>query len=414
MTVFQTIALLLCIAALAAYLNGRFLKLPTTISIMAIGMACSSLLVLIDRSALPLDSQVRNILGQIDFYDALMNGMLSFLLFAGALHVDLTELDKQRGPVAAFASIGVLIATAVTAVLLHWIAPMFGQTLSFGYCLVFGALIAPTDPVAVMSLLKQAKAPRSLQLKIVGESLFNDGVAVVIFTMTLDVALGGELGSGKTIAVLLLREVVGGAAVGLAAGGVAYHLLKTSSDYKVDVLITLALVAGGYSFAQAIHTSGPVAMVVAGLLIGNRGRAKALTAESRRRLDDFWELIDEVLNAVLFVLIGLEIVLVQFRGTLIIGVCCILITLLARAVGIGIPALMFRKHPAFELRTTPILVWGGLRGGVSVALALSLPPSKARDVIVSITYVVVVFSMLGQGLTFRRVMQRFLPTSASS
>ena len=411
MTVFQTIALLLCIAALAAYLNSRFLKLPTTISIMAIGMACSSLLVVIDGSALPLDSQVRHILGQVDFYDALMNGMLSFLLFAGALHVDLSELDKQRGPVAVFATVGVFIATGVTAVLLYWVASVFGHPLSFGYCLVFGALISPTDPVAVMSLLKQANAPRSLQLKIVGESLFNDGVAVVLFTITLELAIGGEIGSSRTIALLVVREVVGGAAVGLALGAIAYKMLKTSSDYKVGVLITLALVAGGYSFAQAIHTSGPTAMVVAGLIIGNRGRAKAMTAESRRRLDDFWELLDEVLNAVLFVLIGLEIVLVEFRGTLVVGLFCIAITVFARTVGIGLPAIVFRKHPSFELRATPILVWGGLRGGVSVALALSLPPSNSRTVIVSITYVVVVFSILGQGLSFRSVMRRLLPTN---
>ncbi len=329
-----------------------------------------------------------------------MLGMLSFLLFAGALHININDLARHKWVILTLASGGVLLSTVIVGTLTWWLLAAFGLQLSFVYCLLFGALISPTDPVAVLGILKTAGVPKSLETKIAGESLFNDGVAVVVFIVLFRIATGGAEVSPGGIAGLFLLEALGGLLFGLAIGFAAYAMLKSVDSYQVEILITLALVMGGYALAHAMHVSGPIAIVVAGLLIGNHGRLLAMSKTTRQHLDTFWELLDEILNAVLFVLIGLEILLLVFtRQYFLAGLLAIPIVLLARLLSVGLPIALMRQVRSFSPHVIKILTWGGLRGGISVALALSLPPGPERNLIVAITYIVVVFSIAVQGLT---------------
>jgi CPA1 family monovalent cation:H+ antiporter len=350
----------------------------------------------------------RAIIAGINFYELLMEVMLSFLLFAGALHVNNHALSSSRLPVIIFATVGVTISMFVVGISLFFLLTLLQINIPFIHCLLFGAIISPTDPVAVLSILKQAHVPEKLEVEIAGESLFNDGVAVVAFLSVLNFARSGtEEASVSRIGILFLQEAGGGILLGLLLGYIGYFLIKSIGAYSVEVLITLALVMGGYSLASLLHISGPLAMVVTGLMVGNKVRIAGMSELTQAYLDKFCELIDEILNSFLFVLIGLEILVLHFeRSYLLIGGITILIVLMARLISVGIPFSILRLRLHFVPYTFPIMVWGGLRGGISVALALSLPANMNRDLIVSFTYMVVIFSIIVQGTTIKRLARK--------
>ncbi|MCZ6625806.1 MAG: sodium:proton antiporter [Deltaproteobacteria bacterium] len=404
MSLFEVMAALLTLAALFSYLNERTFRLPATIGLMLIALLMSLGLIALGKLGWGVENQARSLLADIDFSATLLHGMLGFLLFAGALHVNLEDLMRQKWVISSLATAGVLISALVVSGLTWMALQWLGLKLSFIYCLLFGALISPTDPIAVLGILRSAGAPKSLETKITGESLFNDGIGVVVFIVLMGIAEGAhELGMAE-IGLLFAQETLGGALFGLAIGLLAYWMLKGVDNYSVEILITLALATGGYALAEGLHFSAPIAIVVAGLLIGNHGRALAMSEKTREHLDTFWELVDEVLNAVLFVLIGLEVLVLQFTtGYLLAGLLAIPIVLLARWISVGIPVSLLRMRRDFSPGVVRIMTWGGLRGGISVALALSLSPGVERDVILAVTYTVVVFSILVQGLTMSRL-----------
>jgi CPA1 family monovalent cation:H+ antiporter len=397
---FQIIALVLTLAALASYANDRFIGLPSSIGLMLLALAGSLLLILGNQLGLRLEQPARRLLQQIDFSQTLLNGMLSFLLFAGSLNVDLKSLRREVWTVAALATIGVVLSALAVAALMDLTFRWLGLPIPFAVSLIFGALISPTDPVAVLALLKRARASQALATRIAGESLFNDGVGVVLFIVCTESYAAGHGLDWRYAGVLILREGFGGIALGLALGWITYYLLKSVDNYRVEVLLTLALVAGGYALASALHTSGLLAIVAAGLMIGNPGREFAMSEETRRNLDVFWELIDEVLNAVLFMLIGLVILAIPLqRAYWLAALAAIPITLLARFLSVGATVAALQVGGKLGSHTVKILTWGGLRGGISVALVLSLRPSFERDVLLTATYAVVIFSIGVQGLT---------------
>ncbi len=406
---FDVAATCLVVTALLAYLNHRFVGLPTTIGVMVAALVLSLALVGLDALGMAhgLREFEESLLRSIDFSDVLMQGMLSLLLFAGALHVDVSELKAYRWPVSTLAVVGTTLSTVAVGYGMWLALPLVGVQLPFIYCLLFGALISPTDPIAVAGILKSAGAPKALDLVIAGESLFNDGVGVVIFSLLLGVLASGmtpTLGHGVE---LLLREAGGGLLFGLMLGYVTFRLLKSVDNYHVEVLLTLAAVTGGYALASTLHVSGPLAMVVAGLIIGNHGRALAMSDTTRRYLDMFWELIDEILNALLFVLIGMEVLLLVFSVNHLAAACvAIVVTLLARLLTVGVPVRLLRGAFNLPLGSWKVLTWGGLRGGISVALALSLPAGPERNTVVALTYCVVVFSILAQGLSIGYVIRK--------
>jgi len=406
MRLFDILAILVSLSAVFSYLNHRFLKLPTAIGLMLIALLMSLGLIATGPLGLGIEEEVEVMLRSIDFDETLLHGMLSFLLFAGALHVNLADLAQQRWVIAVLATAGVVAATFLIGFATWWIFALVGLDVPLAYCLVFGALISPTDPIAVLGILKRAGAPKTLETKITGESLFNDGVAVVVFLVLAKIAAGGEDVTAGSVVWLFATEALGGVLFGLLIGGVAYWMLRSVDNYQVEVLITLAVVTGGYAIAEKLHISAPIAIVVAGLLIGNHGRLMAMSDRTRERLDTFWELVDEVLNATLFVLIGLEVLILSFRGEfLIAGLLAIPTVLLARLISVGLPIGLMRRFRTFSPGVVTILTWGGLRGGISVALALSLPAGEVRDTLVAVTYVVVVFSILVQGLTIERLVR---------
>ena len=327
--------------------------------------------------------------------------MLSFLLFAGAIHIDAGKLKKERWPIMILSTLGIVISTFFVGGAVWYLFGLFHIATPFIYCLLFGSLISPTDPIAVLAILKQAKIPSTLEVKISGESLFNDGVAVVIFITIFETARSGGIDiSVLNVGKLFLREAVGGVLFGLVLGYIGFYAIRSIDDYKVEVLITLAMVMGGYFLADSLHISGPLAMVVAGIICGNKVKDEAMSDTSWDYLGKFWELIDEVLNAILFLLIGLEMLIIKISPiSLLIGSLCILVVLLARWVSVYFPIMLLRYKLNFEKNAVAILTWGGLRGGLSVALALSLSPEMHRDEFVLITYVIVIFSILVQGLT---------------
>ncbi len=411
MTLFELLATLLTLAALFSYFNHRVLRLPQTIGVMLVALVVSLGLQVAGPLAADVEHAAAAMLRAVDFDDALLHGMLAFLLFAGALHVDLGDLAEQGVIIALLASAGVLGATLLAAGFAWAVFGMLGLDVPVIWCLVFGALIAPTDPIAVLGILKTAGAPKSLATKITGESLFNDGVAVVVFLVLLGVATGRAEAAPGAIAWLFVQEAVGGALFGGACGWLAYRMLASVDNYRVEVLITLALATGVYALAEAWHLSAPIAIVVAGLLVGNHGRLLGMSVHTREHLDTFWELVDEVLNAVLFLLIGMELLLLSFRGEyLVAGLLLIPLVLLARLVSVGLPVGLLRTRREFSPHVVKILTWGGLRGGISVALALSLPASAVRDPLVAATYVIVVFSILVQGLTIGPLLRRTVGT----
>jgi CPA1 family monovalent cation:H+ antiporter len=411
---YTIVSLLIVFTAAFSYINYQFIKLPATIGVMIISLLCSLLLVIAGSYMPSISKEATAIIESIDFETLLMEVMLSFLLFAGAIHINVGKLKKQAVPIISFATGGVIISTIITGTLTWLLFKAFHEEIGFIYCLLFGALISPTDPIAVMGILKTARIPDALETKISGESLFNDGVGVVVFLSILEIAsLGISNLSVLQIAWLFLKEAGGGIIWGLMLGYIAFRLLKSIDNYKVEVLITLAIVMGGYSFANWIHISGPLSMVVAGIMVGNKGKELAMSDVTRDYLGKFWELIDEILNALLFLLIGFEILVITLNMQLIwIGLLTILVVLLARFVSVYIPILFLSFRRTFEPSTISILTWGGLRGGISVALALSIPRNMFREEFVTITYIVVIFSIIVQGLTIGKVARKL--TTAKS
>ncbi len=414
MNLIDLISIILTLSAVFSYLNFRFIGLPTTIGVMLITLMISFVALLLGAfGIIDIHHFAENMLSGIDFNKALMEGMLSFLLFAAALHVSAKDLVDMKWTIGVLATLGVLLSTFIIGFIIFILLIMLGFDVPFIYCLLFGALISPTDPIAVMSTLKSAGIAKSLETKIAGESLFNDGVGVVVFVVILGVVLQPEQVSATQIAITFAKEALGGIIFGLLLGGVAFYLLKSVDNYQVEILITLALVMGGYTLAHEMHTSGPITVVVAGLLIGNQARTHAMSMITRQRLDDFWELLDGILNVVLFVLIGLEVLALQFKwGYLLAGLLAIPLILLARLASVGIPIKMLQTLTAwrYSAHVIKILVWGGLRGGISVALALTLPSGAERDIFLIMTYTIVIFSIVVQGLTIGRI-AKYLTTN---
>ena len=402
MELFATVAALLGITALLAYLNERLIGLPTTIGVMLIALAISVvMLVLGSLGVLSIADRARELVAAAALEQTLLGGMLSFLLFAGALHVDLGDLLDRWLEVGLFATLGVVVSTAVVALAAYASARLLGLPLGFAYCLVFGAIVAPTDPVAVIGILRRSGVAAGLRALIAGESLFNDGFAVVVFATLAGLAAGSVPLHAGELALFLAEEALGGAALGLALGWVGYLALRSIDSYQIEVLITLALVAGGFALAGLIHVSGPLAVVVIGLFIGNRGRRLGMSEKTREHLDSFWELLDEVFNAVLFVLIGLELLVIDLHpAALAAGAVAIVAVTGSRLLAVGgTMRLMGRPGPL-------VATWAGLRGGISVALALSLPAGPERELILTMTYVVVIFSIAVQGLTLQPLASR--------
>ena len=407
MAALNTAAALITLAALFSWLNHRFIRLPTTIALLLFSLGASLGVIALGKLGIHFDTAAEELLSAVDFDEALLHGMLSFLLFAGALHVDLAELAQRKWAIGFLATLGVLISTALTGLAAWWLFGALGHAIPLLWCLLFGALISPTDPIAVLAILKSAGAETSLRIKMAGESLLNDGMGVVVFLVLLGIAAGGEDSSAQGVAALFVQEVLGGALFGLAIGYGAYRMLASVDNYQVEILITLALVMGGYALATRLHLSGPIAIVVAGLLIGNHGRRFAMSERTIEHLDSFWELIDEVLNAVLFVLIGLEVLLISFEpawGWA--AALAIPVVLASRLASVSVAALVPWLRREFPPYVIGVLTWGGLRGGISIALALSLPSGPERSALITVTYVVVVFSILVQGLTLPRLLRR--------
>jgi CPA1 family monovalent cation:H+ antiporter len=409
MNAIELAALFVTMAAGFGYLNFRFLKFPPTIGLLVISLLGSLLLILVDMglSGYDLTGLVRAAVVKIDFYQAVMEGMLGFLLFAGALHVNLSDLRGQRWPIALMATFGVVLSTFVVGVGFWWLTGV-----PILVALVFGSLISPTDPVAVMGILKTVTVPKSLETKIAGESLFNDGIGVVVFLVLVALAFpvaGAPELTWVDVVKLLLVEAVGGAVLGLATGWLAFRMLRKIDDYTLEVIITLALVMGGYALAGAIHVSGPITVVVAGLLIGNTGVRLAMSEKTAGHVRTFWHLVDEILNAVLFLLIGVEVFAISTAWQdLSIALIVIPLVLLARTLAVALPMGVLRLRRQFTPGALPVMVWGGLRGGISVALVLSLPAGPDKPLLLTVTYVVVIFSIVVQGLTVRQVIQRFV------
>ncbi|MEC7637520.1 MAG: sodium:proton antiporter [Verrucomicrobiota bacterium] len=410
MEAFDIIGILLTLSAVFGFFNYKYIKLPTTIGLMLLGLIFSLIIIITGTFNNDFYVFAQNFVNDVRLDESLLGIMLSYLLFAGALHVKLEDLASQKWVIAILATIGVILSTFIIGTLSYFLMMALGIKINFIYCLLFGALISPTDPVAVLGILKKAGAPKSLETKITGESLFNDGVGVVVFLAILGIATGENDATFTAIGNLFFLEVLGGIAIGFVIGLLAFLMLRSIDQYQVEVLITLALVTGGYSLAHNLHTSGPLAMVVAGLMIGNQGRILAMSEKTEEHLDSFWELIDEILNAILFLVIGLEILVLAFQmNHIIFGIIAIPLTLAVRMLAVSLPAILLRKRANFSKGTIKALTWGGLRGGISLALALSIPKGAERDVLLTATYIVVIFSIAVQGLTLKH----FLPKKDS-
>jgi len=405
MATYHIISVLILLTAIFAYVNDRWIKWPPTIGIMVIALL-SSILIAIFGSLIPgFSSKALLLVSNISFEQVLMKIMLAFLLFAGALHVDANELKKEFWPVMLMATIGTFISTFLVSGMAYYLFAAFGLQIPYIYCLLFGALISPTDPIAVMGILKQAGIPKTLEVKITGESLFNDGVGVVVFLTIFEVAVNGtaKFSIGNT-ALLFLKEAGGGLLFGAILGYLAHLLIKTIDNYRVEVLITLTVVMCGYSLADYLHLSGPLAIIIAGIIMGTKGKDEGLSEISRDYLGKFWDLTDEIFNAILFLLIGLEMLVIKVNPTImIIGGIMVAVVLLARLLCVAVPVLFLKIWMKFEKNAILILTWGGLRGGLSVAMALSIPEAMHRDEFVLITYVIVVFSIVVQGLTIGKL-----------
>ncbi len=415
LSIFDLVAILLTVSAVFAFVNAKLLRLPTTIGVMIMGLAAS--LILIGLELLTAETQLSRALSdavrQIDFTEALMHGMLAFMLFAGALQVDLGELKNRAASVGLLATVGVVVSTAIVGISFWLIAGWLGTQIPLVWALVFGALISPTDPVAVLSILKAVRVPKVTEVEMTGEALLNDGVGVVMFTILVAAAVGveGERFGVVQVAQLFFVEALGGAILGLAAGYVAYRAMRLLDDFRIEVLISLAMVMGTYALAGKLHLSGPIAMVCAGLLIGERGPADAMSETTQRYLFGFWTLIDEILNIVLFLLIGLEVLVMRpDQAVLPIAFLAIPIVLAARLLSVAVPVTVLSVRVSFIKGTIPLLTWGGVRGGISIALVLSVPEFPQKPLILAATYAVVIFSIVVQGLTLAPLVRKAVMT----
>ena len=402
---FNILTLLIFLSAVFGYLNVRFLKLPETIGLMIMAIVFSTILIILNHFFSPVLKLAEEILVRINFTDVVLNIMLCFLLFAGALHTDISLMMKERKSIILFSVAGVLISTFIVGALLSLGLSLTGIKVDFMYCLLFGALISPTDPIAVLGILTKAGVPKNIEIKIVGESLFNDGIGVVVFIITYELTMmgAGTFDLGHTLA-LFAREAIGGLLFGWLLGYVSFKFLRSIDNYQTEIMITLAVVMGGNFLAREMHISGPLAIVVAGLFIGSRAKGDAISDTTKLYVGKFWEVVDVIMNAVLFVLIGLNIILLQFSmAYLYVAVLTVPLVLLARYLSILLPSAVLKKWIEMDRNTRLIMTWGGLRGGLSIAMALSLPASPQRDILVFITYGVVLFSIIVQGLTIEKL-----------
>jgi len=409
MEIFTVITILVVFSAVFGYINVRFLKMPNTIGLMSITITFTLILIGLSYFDNTLLEKEKQFILNIDFQTVLLDIMLSFLLFAGALHTNFQQLKVQRKPILAFATFGTISSTFIIGILIYYLLQIINLDIDFIYCLLFGALISPTDPIAVLGILKKVGAPKKLETKIVGESLFNDGVGVVIFLTIFQIAKGGTDFELSHVAELFFVEVVGGIAFGMVLGWITYRLLKSIDDYDIEVIITIALVMGGTVVAQKLHISAPLAMVTAGLVVGNdTNREASMSGITEQYVDKFWELVDILLNTILFVLIGMEMLILTFdKNYIFAGILAIPLILFARYLSLMLPIKLFAKKLDFIPNTNIIMTWGGLRGGISIALALSLTQEMHRDLFLVITYIVVIFSIIVQGLTVGKVIKKF-------
>ena len=411
MELYYSFSVLIVLAALFSYANIRFLKLPGTIGIMIIAMLVSVAIRLLGDNYFPhATKDFLDLFNSLDFNEILMGAMLNFLLFAGAMHVNISDLKNLKWTIATYATISVVLSAFIISAILFYIAPYFGIHIPYIYCLLFGTLISPTDPIVVLGILKQAKVPKVIETKITGESLFNDGVAVVMFAVVLQIATNPSFEADfSSLSKVFLMEAGGGVLLGLFLGFTASNAMKRIDDYKVSALITLSIVMGGFLIAKELHISSPLAMVIAGLIIGNYGKKVAMSSTTRDYLAKFWELIDEIMNAILFLFIGFELLLIDdLLDQILLGVTAIFVVLLSRMLSIVIPARTILRKNTFSRGSLIVLVWGGIRGGVSIALVLSMPNSEWKDLLLEITYIVVLFSIVVQGLTVGKVANRVL------
>jgi|JYMV01.1.fsa_nt_gi CPA1 family monovalent cation:H+ antiporter len=406
------ISIILIITAIFGYINARYLKFVPGIGLMLIALVVSAVFILSDLTGLlstSITNEVKHLVLSVDFNHLVMNGMLGVLLFAAAIHVEIDDLLEQKYIILSMATVGLVVSVFITSISIYYFAGFVGINLPYIYALLFGALISPTDPIAVLAIFRSVGAPKSQEIKLTGESLFNDGLSIVIFIVVLGVASGSmENPTVGGISMLLIQEVLGGIILGLITGYIACYMISKIDSYDVEILITLALVFGIYMAASHLHVSNPIAAVIAGLLLGNHGKRLAMSDKTIEHLDNFWHLIDEILNAILFVLLGFELIVVTLSiDGFILGVVAIVITLFARFIGVGILVNALKQIREFSPHAVKVLTWAGLRGGVSVALALSLPESEYRETILIMTYTVVVFSIVGQGLTLGRLIEKY-------
>ncbi|MDO7845078.1 sodium:proton antiporter [Hymenobacter sp. M29] len=405
MSLFSFLAALLTLAGLFSYLNARFLRQPAGIMFLLLGVVAAMGVLAVGQVVPGFAAQVKATLVQFDFTEFLMGSVLSFLLFAGSLHVRAEALKAVWRSIAAYSTLGVLLATGLVGLGTYCLLHLAGAPLALLPCLLFGALIAPTDPIAVLGILKTTDLDPKIETNLAGESLFNDGFGVVVFVTLLEIATPGSAPTAGSVGLLLLQEAGGGLLAGAALGYLGYRLIKTIDHFQTEVILTLALVMGGYALCHALHVSGPLAMVVAGLIIGNVSRSEAVSDTTRDYLEKFWEALDEVLNAVLFVLMGLELVVVGFSPFYLgLGLAAAVLALLVRYVALAVPTRLLGLSKQLPARTLAILSWGGLRGGISLALALGLPPALHPEVFVPMTFAVVLFSAVVQGLTLKQLL----------
>lgn len=408
MQVFEGAGILFSVVAVFGYINYRFIKLPDTLGITLVGLVACLGVSLMGPSHPEMVIYAQELVKQINFTEVVFHGLLSLLLFAGALHVDFSRLRELKAEVLLLATVGVLISTTVVGAGFWMIAQAFGHPISFLWCLVFGALISPTDPIAVLSVLKNAGASANLESKITGEALFNDGTAVVAFVTLVGLASGTTEFSASQVSTTLLREVLGALVVGGIVGCLACLMLRGLDSYPVEILTTLAVATAGYSLAETLHVSAPLAVVIMGLVIGNHGVSTSMTEKTREHLFGFWGLLDELMNLVLFGLIGLEMIALSFKlGDVWMGLAAIPVVLIARAVSVAAPLTVLRRYRAASPHAVKIMTWGGLRGAISIALALSLPDFQGREMVIGVAYVVVVFSLLVQATTLSKLVKRY-------
>jgi monovalent cation:H+ antiporter, CPA1 family len=400
MSLFHVISLIITLVALFGYLNHRFIKLPDIIGITAIGLVVSVIVTAVGATNPDVAKWAAVTMRQVNFYEVVFHGLLGMLLFAGSLHVNLADLAGEKWVILVLATAGVVLSTVLVGMGLYYAAPLLGLQLPFIYCLLFGSLIAPTDPIAVLGLLRDAGVEKSLETRITGESLFNDGTGVVLFLTLLGLISGSGEPSVPHALWALAREVAGGLIFGIAAGFAGFYLLRSIDSYAIEILVTLSMATAGYSVAEALHLSAPIAVVVMGLIIGNHGKRFAMSERTRAQLFSFWELTDELLNLLLFGLIGLEVIALSIAPRdLLPALIAIPIVLLARGISVALPIGALRPVRRFSPHTIKLMTWGGLRGGISIALALTLPAFAGREFVIAATYVVVIFSILVQALT---------------